>query len=85
MYVGKVGMFLLVVMAGILGIEPILNLLGEGGGDSGSIAGIILLYLMWLIVALMAKWDSIFKKNKKRENEVENEVENENLMKVEQK
>ena len=59
----KVGMFLLVVIAGILGIEPILNLLGEGGGDSGSIAGIILLYLMWLIVALMAKWDSIFKKN----------------------
>ncbi|MHA1775737.1 MAG: VTT domain-containing protein, partial [Promethearchaeota archaeon] len=62
MYVGKVGMFLIVIIAGIFGIDPILKLLGEGGGDSGSIAGIILLYLMWVIIALMAKWDAIFKK-----------------------
>lgn len=65
MYVGKVGMFAIVVIAGIFGIEPILNLLGEGGSDSGAYVGIALLFLMWLIVFLMAKWDSIFKKKEK--------------------
>ncbi|WP_371803259.1 hypothetical protein [Candidatus Lokiarchaeum ossiferum] len=67
MYVGKVGMFLIVAIAGILSIEPILNLLGEGGGDSGSIMGILLLYLIWIIVAVMAKVDVGGKKEDKAE------------------
>lgn len=57
MYVGKLGMFLIVAIAGILSIEPILNLLGEGGGDSGSIVGVLLLFLIWIIIAVMAKVD----------------------------
>mgnify|MGYP006310975451 CR=1 FL=1 len=55
MYIGKIGMFLIVVIAGILGIEPILNLLGEGSSENGVIVGIMLLLLMWAIIGLLAK------------------------------
>ncbi len=65
MYIGKLGMFAIVVVAGIFGITWITDLLGEGSGNTGSIVGIALLFLMWLIVFLMAKWDTIFKKKEK--------------------
>ncbi|MHA1519453.1 MAG: VTT domain-containing protein [Promethearchaeota archaeon] len=65
MYIGKIGMFTIVVISGIFGITWIMDLLGEGSGDTGSIVGIVLLFLMWLIIFLMAKWDTIFKKKEK--------------------
>ncbi|MHA1673960.1 MAG: VTT domain-containing protein [Promethearchaeota archaeon] len=65
MYIGKIGMFAIVVIAGIFGITWITDLLGEGSGDTGAIVGIVLLFLMWLIIFLMAKWDTIFKKKEK--------------------
>jgi membrane protein YqaA with SNARE-associated domain len=71
MYVGKIGMFTIVVISGILGIEPILNALGEGGGDSGAIVGVILLFLMWAIIAIMAKWDVMRQKFNKDEHSPE--------------
>ena len=52
MYVGKLGMFLIVAVGGMFSLEFISNLLG---GESGPLLGILLLYFMWLIVAVMAK------------------------------
>jgi len=54
MYIGKIGMFLIVAIGGILSMDIIAQLLGESG-DAGSLIGILLLYFMWLIVAVMAK------------------------------
>ena len=54
MYIGKIGMFLIVAIGGIFSMDIIAQLLGESG-DAGSLIGILLLYFMWLIVAVMAK------------------------------
>lgn len=87
MYIGKIGMFTIVVIAGILSIDPILNLLGEGGdsgGNSGAITGVALLFLMWIIIALMAKWDAIFKKNQDKPQEDPYLAENEDNLEKKQ-
>ena len=52
MYVGKLGMFTIVAVGGIGSMDLVSDLLG---GESGSLVGILLLYFMWLIVAVMAK------------------------------
>ena len=74
-------MFLLVALAGMFSLDSIMTILGDEGGDDpmkGTIIGIALLFLMWGIIALMAKWDNIFgkKDDKPNEEQVITEAEN---------
>jgi hypothetical protein len=52
MYCGKVGMMVIVAIAGIIGFQFLLDLLGSEGSW---ITGMLLMYLVWLIMTLMIK------------------------------
>ena len=56
MYVGKFFMMLLYALAGIYGLEWFINLLEGDSSGNGWISGVILLYLVWIIMAVMMKY-----------------------------
>lgn len=53
--VGKFFMMLIVALMGIFWFENMFLLLGGGGGETGWISGIIVLYASWGIMAVMTK------------------------------
>ncbi len=66
MFIGKIAMMLITAIAGIVGIDFILNSIEEGGSY---ISGIILLYIMWVIIVFMVKFQPSDKTEEKNNNQ----------------
>ena len=71
MFLSRIVMMSFFALGGILAIEWFFS---EGGGDEpfGWVFGVVMLYVLWVIIAIMAKYKPKPKELQKEENEEEN-------------